>query len=289
MIYFKKERKHYLKIYYNINEINMITYFILLTTISTSTISLLFFLYFEIRKYINNKSYNNINKKTLKNDDSNNSSVILESQIKYEDKYLKQIRNNKHDISCSQILDKKIIENYKNNIIIEKTPIGNVAMYYDNNSETFIYYSDNTIPYRFLEVVARKYVITYNCTNLYIDMEKELEKKLLEDKNKESNDLLEKTNSNKIEKKNVFAKFKNYNKEAGSGRVNIAPPPKNNIPSNQMKVINSEKNLLKEESNRYVCKGRFSNFNILQKINRKKIDQKYALSFAEFKKKLIES
>lgn len=282
----------------------MITYFILFTTLSSSTISLLFFLYFEIQKYIN-KSYNNINKKTtLQNDDSNKSSVILESQIKYEDKYLKQYKNKKDNISLQpQLLDKKLLEKYKNNIIIEKTPIGNVAMYYDTDSDTFTYYSDNSIPYRFLEVVARKYVITYNCTELYIDMEKELERKKILDnelkekldnelKEKKESDILDynsnnKSDSNKIEKKNVFAKFKSYNKEAGSGRVNNAPHPKNSIISNPVKINNSNPYLLKDEANRYICKGRFSNFNILQKVDRKKIDQKYALSFAEFKKKLI--
>ena len=91
------------------------------------------------------------------------------------------------------------------------------------------------------------------------------------------------------EKKNVFAKFKSYNKESGSGRVQTVPPPKNSIPHLNKNVItnstnHSEKMLLKDNANRYLCKGRFSNFNILQKVDRKKVDQKYALTFADFKK-----
>jgi hypothetical protein len=105
---------------------------------------------------------------------------------------------------------------------------------------------------------------------------------------------IEKENDKKIEKKNVFAKFKTYNKEAGTGKVNTAPPPKNSIPQGRISINlndskkdkdgNSEKILLKERSNRYSHQGKFANFNILQKIDRKKIDKKFALSFADFKK-----
>ena len=39
----------------------------------------------------------------------------------------------------------------------------------EKDTEQFDYYSNNVIPYRYLEVVARKYVLTYNCLELYID------------------------------------------------------------------------------------------------------------------------
>ena len=82
--------------------------------------------------------------------------------------------------------------------------------------------------------------------------------------------------------KNVFAKFKTYNKEAGSGRVNKAPPPKNSIPNKQQ--LTNEKVLLKEKSNHYTREGKLSNVNILKKVDRKVVDKKYAMSFADFKK-----
>ena len=68
------------------------------------------------------------------------------------------------------------LDKLKNNFLIETTPLGNVLMFYNNKKETFEYYSDSTIPYRVLEVVCRKYVLTYNCRFLYIDMEQELKK-----------------------------------------------------------------------------------------------------------------
>ena len=87
-----------------------------------------------------------------------------------------------------------------------------------------------------------------------------------------------------VSKKNVFAKFKSYNREAGSGRVNTVAPPKNSIPNHSNTKDNNEKVLLKERANRYSHEGRFSNFNILKKTSRKVVDKKYAMSFADFKK-----
>ena len=196
-----------------------------------------------------------------------------------------------------EIVKKKLLnerlDKLQNNFIIEPTPLGNVLMFYNNKKDTFQYYSDNEIPYRFLEVVGRKYALTFNCRFLYVDMEQELKnyEKKIEEKEKEmekqrqkEEELKAQTNSlNSVsEKKNVFAKFKTYNKEAGNGRVNKAPPPKNSIPSKQQ--ISNEKVLLKEKSNHYTREGKISNFNILKKIDRKVVDKKYAMSFADFKK-----
>jgi hypothetical protein len=86
-------------------------------------------------------------------------------------------------------------------------------------------------------------------------------------------------------KKNVFAKFKSYNKEAGTGHVNIAAPPKNSIPNNKVtESNNNEKVLLKEHANRYSYEGKLSNFNFLKKVDRKVVDKKYAMTFADFKR-----
>ncbi len=196
------------------------------------------------------------------------------------------------------IIEKRL-DNLKNCFIMEKTPLGNVVMIYNNKKSSFDYFSDNTIPYRYLEPVSRKYVLTFHCKTIYVDMEEELkeyERKLEEkEKEKKERELMEieekeneknKMNLNPVPvKKNVFAKFKDYNKEAGSGRVNMAPPPKNSIPSGVKKEANpNEKVILKDRANRYSCEGRFSNFSIIQKIDRKKVDKKFAMTFADFKK-----
>ena len=67
----------------------------------------------------------------------------------------------------NEYISNKIFDNLINSYIFEKTPLGNVAMCFNNKKGSFEYYSDNTIPYRFLETVARKYVITFHCKKLY--------------------------------------------------------------------------------------------------------------------------
>jgi hypothetical protein len=179
-----------------------------------------------------------------------------------------------------------------NNIIIETTPLGNVIMMYNNKKEVFEYYCDNTVPYRFLETVARKYVLTYFCRPLYIVMEEELkesEQKLSEQQNKEKRKAEEElaNKSTIVPKKSVFAKFKSYNKEALSGQVNKGAPPKNSIPNNTS--TNSDKPvLLKERANRYNFQGKIANFSLLKKVDKKLVNKKLAMTFSDFKKNNFE-
>lgn len=179
--------------------------------------------------------------------------------------------------------------------VMETTPQGNVLMIYDNKRNSFKYYSDNSIPYRYLEPVARKYVKQFNCRPVFVDMEEELrlaeerwEKDRKEKEEKEENERIEKIqDENKIhikkeEKKNVFAKFKSYNKDGASGKVNMVAPPKNSIP--MTKEQENEKIILKEKANRYTYEGKMANFSFLKKVDRKVVDKKYGLSFADFKR-----
>jgi len=231
----------------------------------------------------------------------------IQNEINLNKKQLLELQENSINIDVLKeqarqyIIDEQL-KKFKKNYVIEHTPLGNVLMFYNHDKLAFEYYSDLTIPYRYLETVTRKYALTYNYRPLYIDMEEELkeyEKKMEEKelREKEENDKLSNSKSNaniNSKPKDVFAKFKSYNKEAGTGRVNTAPPPKNSIPQNRMNVNlketkkdgsgNSEKMLLKEKANRYSYQGKFLNFNILQKVDKKVVDKKYALTFADFKK-----
>ena len=237
---------------------------------------------------------------------------LTEEKVGLE-KALSELINNPQDIDKLRlearlearkfVIDERL-DKLKNSFIMEKTPLGNVLMLYNNKRGSFEFYSDSTIPYRYLEPVSRKYVKTFGCRPIYYDMEEELknyEKKLEEkEREKEEKEELEKrileekrildeknmTVSVVAEpKKNVFAKFKSYNKEAGTGHVNIAAPPKNSIPNNKVTETSSdEKVLLKENANRYSYEGKLSNFNFLKKVDRKVVDKKYAMTFADFKR-----
>jgi len=203
-----------------------------------------------------------------------------------------------------QFVIEKRLEKIKDCFVMEKTPLGNVLMTYNISKGSFQFYSDNTIPYRYLETVSRKFVKLFDCRPIYYDMEEELknyetklevqdvkEKEEIELKLMKENVLNEKNEKKEDkQKKNVFAKFKSYNKESGTGHVNTGAPPKNSIPS---KVITESstnaKILLKENANRYTYEGKLSNFNMLKKVDKKLVDKKLGLSFSDFKKKQMET
>lgn len=237
------------------------------------------YVFTEYEKQLEDIKFNEFLLTTKENDDK--------EEPKYEIFFTeKEAREKAQNYIINERLDKLI-----NNFVIDSTPLGNVIMLYNNKKEVFEYYSDNTIPYRFLETVARKYVITYFCRPLYIDMDEELkesELKLFEqeikDKKKIEDDAANKTNV--VAKKSVFAKFKSYNKEAWSGKVNKAPPPKNSIPNKATENKNNDNKLIiKEKANRYNCQGKIANFSILKKVDKKMVNKKYAMTFSEFKKK----
>jgi hypothetical protein len=216
------------------------------------------------------------------------------SEINNEENVV-QLKKQSEEEAKQQVIDKRL-NKLINCYVIEKTPNGNVIMIYQKERETFKYYSDYNIPYRYLEVVGRKYVKFFNCRPIFVDMEEELrlfeekwdkEQELRKMKEEEEKRIIEEAAKNNKQvdvKKNVFAKFKSYNKDAG-GKINMVAPPKNSIPNKTISENKeNEKTLLKERANRYTYEGKFANFNFLQKIERKVFNKKLGLSFADFKK-----
>jgi hypothetical protein len=211
---------------------------------------------------------------------------------KYQEEELIKIKDDVRKIIIDKRLDK-----LENCYVMEFTPLGNVLMKYDKNKESFTFYSDNTIPYRYLEVVGRKYVKQFNCRPIFVDMEEELklseEKWEKEKEEKNDEEMRQKEdikNQTPLEekKKNVFAKFKSYNKESGTGHVATSAPPKNSIPNKKLTPSQeNEKTLLKQKANRYTYEGKFANFNFMKKIDRKVVDKKFAMTFADFKKSIL--
>ena len=191
------------------------------------------------------------------------------------------------------------LDGYINNYINEMTPLGNVYMRYNNTKKSFEYYSNNTIPYRYLEPVGRKYVLTYFCKPLFIDIEDELSKAKVkrddkkEQETKDKKEAKEKNESNLQGKNDVFAKLKSYNSSTnnnnemskmGMGKQNALPPQmKANLP-NVNTSSGPDEMLLKENANRYTWEGRLSNMSLLKKVDRKIVDKKYAMTFADFKR-----
>ncbi len=101
----------------------------------------------------------------------------------------------------------------KDSSIKETTPAGEVILLYNNDKNQFHYYSNNDIPYRYLEVVVRKYVLTYNCINLYVDVNKSFSnaKKEYYEKLKMKQEDNNVNNSKKVD--DIFVQYKSYNKQ----------------------------------------------------------------------------
>ena len=53
-------------------------------------------------------------------------------------------------------------ENKELKQVVETTPSGDVRMKYDEATNTFLYWTDRTIPNYYLDTVARKYVLVYD-------------------------------------------------------------------------------------------------------------------------------
>ena len=112
---------------------------------------------------------------------------------------------------------------FDKNIVLVDTPDGLVYMKFSKENEGFEYWADNTIRYKYLETVARKYVTVFSCKNLYIDRFALLNEKLTAlkeqiKKNKEAIEAEKLRNeeeadlSKNEEEEDVFASLKSYNK-----------------------------------------------------------------------------
>ena len=222
---------------------------------------------------------------------------------KYEDKYVDQYKK-LEDVELS----KEKLDSLKNSILMENTPLGNVVMFYDNSRETFTFYSDSTIPYRYLETIGRKYVVMNNCKRIYVDMEEEIkEAKEIVDRKieaaiaaKEAAEAAQAESAKESEmtpsvttrsKTNVFAKLKTYNtnnikidpkaESAAAKNTNASASMNANTNTNTKNQANK---VVKEKANRYSYEGKLINFKFLKKVDRKVVDKNYGMSFAEFKK-----
>jgi hypothetical protein len=237
---------------------------------------------------INDDTFYNINNDELDEEAFNHLYLELltkENELKTEQHNLKQTEITDEEVfdKARELIIKTKLDKYINNYVLEHTPLGNIYMRYNVDKGSFEYYSNNTIPYRYLEPVCRKYVMTYWCKPLFIDVEDELKKAEIKyDTKKAINEETKKSST----AKDYMVKFKSYNKETKEMMMN---PRKNVLPSHiKANLVNvtqkSDKLLVKENANRYTWEGRLTNFSPLKKIDKKVADKNLSLTYADFKK-----
>lgn len=169
-----------------------------------------------------------------------------------ENKYLNELKSLedndlKLEKNCDELFVEESFESY-----------GTIKMMYKLDEEKFVYYTEapKHIPYFVLDALARKYVITHDCKNIYIDINEEVEKKKKEAQEKK---IQESKSQEKIDDKkspaiDVFATFKSYN------------------------IIKKKDKLIKEKINVFKYGGAYSNICIKQQNKGKDI------SFSNYKK-----
>ena len=126
----------------------------------------------------------------------------------------------------------------RNSHVRETTPQGDVIMTYDADRSLFCYYCDKrSVQFKYLESVARKYVVEHGCKRLYIDFREELTKA------KHSAVAVKPPSS-------VFAQLKKYSTSTSTGNNN----------ANANANANATACVLKEHVTRYLHCGRLDDF-----------------------------
>lgn len=187
-------------------------------------------------------------------------------------KTIEQVERDAEEKSYTNMIENKL-NGFINNYIIETTPVGNVIMRYNNDKKSFEYFSNHSVPYRYLETIGRKYILTYKCKDIFIDMDEEVEKanKLNEMKKNDKSD-------KSIENKKLL--IKPINSASILKNKNVEPPP-NRTSQTIVNPINNIEMAVKN-ANRYTWEGRFNDFKII------KCEKKFNsnnISFSEFKTK----
>lgn len=153
----------------------------------------------------------------------------------------------------------------------ETTPQGDVIMTYDDSRKLFCYYSDKrTIQFKYLEPVARKYVIEHGCKRLYIDIRKELIKaKEAKDAAAAASAAAKTAPTNAKSYTLVFAQLKKYsNITSKTGSMHSASPALPTISEGKGATSTSTSPTptptpvgLKEQVTKYLYCGRLDEFN----------------------------
>lgn len=161
-----------------------------------------------------------------------------------------------------------------NSHVRETTPQGDVIMTYDMERALFCYYCNKrTVQFKYLEPVARKYVIEHGCKRLYIDFRKEMSKANERASNPAANPTAASNPAAAppIAPPPVFAQLKKYSNGNNGNNSNNGNRPPNLSKINEfiktkgLNVIASasasaSSNVLKEQVTHYLYCGRLDDF-----------------------------
>ena len=228
-----------------------------------------------------------------------NTEFFFEDMIPYEEKYieeyqkldcedLKDEKDNEKDnedengtIFISRVLDtetakadanmEKKVRNFNGLFVKDTSPAGDVMLFYNAKEKTFLYYSERReIPFKYLETLARLFVCTHKCKDIYIDYIDEYRKaKNKIEEAREAREVKARKMAEEDDEKeeSVFAIFKKQKIEKEA----ITPA------------------IITERCNKYIYKGKIKDYEIEEEKKRKALflnedSSEKKMSFSEFKK-----
>ena len=221
--------------------------------------------------------------------------------VPYENKYP---LSDDEETDCDEEEKKTPSRDYvslKTLFVSDYTPNGLAIMRYNIDHEGFEYWCDDrTIKYDYLETVARKYVSTACCKELYVDRKKDVERQIRQlreeyekkRKEKEEREQREKEEAELTEDERTKRRL-NREKKKIDDDDDLFAKLKTPIEKNKEKFKNKmkrkgasveeldEKTICPENSNKYIYKGRISELHIFKK--QKKISQQKNINFSSFK------
>jgi hypothetical protein len=241
----------------DLETVDILMYYVSLFTCASVSLPFFYFVCYKLNTFYNKKNKDDCEEKCGSKSDEvpyemkwfQEYDEIVESKNQDEDEDGEDGEDGEGRGNSKCDLTEEFVDSLSLKTVTDTTPRGDVLMYYSSKLSSFVYHSrTKEIPYKYLETVARKYVIEYKCTSLYIDIRKEYEKGL--NKYKEIKEKEEKAASGDVEvkekskKKQVFANLKTYNRKG--------------------EVHNKQKDkiyILKEQANRYSYRGKIEEYN----------------------------
>jgi hypothetical protein len=174
---------------------------------------------------------------------------------------------NKKEYTAHMMETKNELEpQWRRRMLIEKTPRGNIIMYYDAYKLAFAFYCDQkVVSYDVLNAVAMKYVIHFRCRHFFLDefiVPKENLSPLIKVH------FTEEVKPKQImDTKKTYAKLRDYTKENPNAKKSALPLSFGSlIPffQSKLEVIKEKTEEPEKKKNTFVYLGKTNNFQILQ-------------------------
>jgi hypothetical protein len=115
---------------------------------------------------------------------------------------------NLEDEPMSELSEESLLELKNKTIVLNLEPLlmQTIRMYYDLEEDAFCYYSERETIYKYLDIVARKYVLEHHCKQIYVELGSS-EEKVIEDTTETTGPFVSKKKKTKKVYEKKFIRF----------------------------------------------------------------------------------